>query len=433
MTLGDTDADTTTTDGVSVLNDKLNAMGFVDITQTFDKTVFSTATAAAVRELQDTAGLSVTGTVNSATWDALFDVSATGSSLSDAYIEPLVQDPEVRQFDRTSNGSIAGLNDSYVPTRKRVDRHIDFGPSTTKAQGTVYARGQYVQAQDSKNWTGTITLNGLSGFVGEWAAGSAPTGADVMPMRDIRPGMNAWLPLFDGGTLVHISGVRVDPEGQRVTLTVDTRARDLLEVSAIIARNAEGRRNVRREWLSTNRPQRASGNMVERDELFGWLAQDVELQGDTWNIVDFPAGQSGTVNAVDIRVRNDKAQFSVAFCSRAITAKRLNRVVGNPLGTSAESVWETNNKAADWLRDKTILYAVGDGTQPAGYFPRRHRDDNGDVTDAPITGDFYDAGSPWSYEALVDHPAFIRLAIYPDRDCTLKRGQILYAQVDDVA
>jgi hypothetical protein len=435
MTVGDTDATTTTGDGVTVLQHKLAEMGYLAVTQTLDYTTYTSATAYAVKKVQDDADLTQSGNVNAATWDALFDVSVTGYSLTDARVFPILQDPRVRQFNYTSNGSISGLNTAYDASVKPVERFINFGDGVTKAQAVAWCRGEMARLS-GKNWSGTITLNGFSGFVGEWAAGSSPTGADIMSQRDIRPGMNAWLPQFDGGTLVHISGVQIDRDSQRVTLTVDTLARDFLELAAINARNKEAQRHIRREWFASNRAAKASGAMVVRDELFGLLDRDVALQGDKWNVIPVVVGQQGQVNRVRIRLVNNKAKFSAAVLSKPMTpdgkpgvSKRLMRRVGNPLTTAAESVWEQES-LQDWFDDDVVLWDAGDGNQPCGYSPRRHRDDNGDVTSAPITGRLDDAQS-WSYICAAGTHVLVFLAIYPDRDCTLKRGQILYAQLDD--
>lgn len=431
MSVGDTDADTTTGDGVTVLNDKLVAMSFLKVTQTFVFNTFTSRTATAVKVLQDRAGLTVNGVVNLATWNALFDVSRTGSSVSEARIDPLVQASAVRAFDYTANGSLAGLNPGFDPHALRKDRNIDFGPGVTKDQMIDWCRGQQLRSL-GKQWSGEIELAaGFGGFAGEWNPGDSPTGDDIMSQLDIVPGMNAWLPLFDGGILVHVSGARPNRQERTVTLTVDTEARDLLEVFAINERNREAQRHVHREWYAENRASKPTGNMVSSDENFGWLAQNVRLSGGQWNIIDVPAGQSGQVNAVDIRLVNSKAKCAIAFVSRDLTEKTLHNVIGDPLVVNAESVWETNKRAAAWIRNKVILYAVGDGKNPAGYFPRRHRNDDNEVTDAPITGEHYDAMT-WPYIALPSKPAYIRLAIWPDRDCTLKRGKIIYAQLDDV-
>ena len=440
MTVGDTDADTTTGDGVTVLQDKLAKMGYLSITQGFDYTTYTAATAAAVKELQDDGGLSKTGTVNSATWDALFDVSVTGYSLTDSHVQPLVQDPRVRRYNYTANGSISGLNPLYDASVKPIERFVNFGEGVTKAQAVAWCRGQ-ANRLAGKNWTGTITLNGgFGGFIGAQDPADHETlNASpelIMSQLDIRPGMNAWLPLFDGGTLVHISGAQIDRAARRVTLTVDTLARDLLEVAAINSRDKEASRHIRREYYASNRPVKPSGAMVVRDELFGLRDRDFAMQGGQWNVVPVIVGQQGQVNRTRIRLVDDKAEFAAMVLSKPMTrdgkqgvSARLRRKIGNPLVDSAES-WLEKEALQDWFEDDTILWAVGDGRQPAGYSPRRKRNDDGDATGAPITGRLDDFEN-WSYICAAGSHVLIYLAIYPDRDCTLKKGQILWPQLDD--
>lgn len=434
MTVGTLDGDTTTGSGVTVLHEKLVSMGYMGSPASYP--AYTSATAAAVRELQDDAGLTKTGDVNSATWDALFDISVTGYSVADAHVAPLLQDPRVRELNRSANGSVIGRNPLYDATVKPVERFIDFGPGVTKAQAIAWCRGEYARLS-AKNWFGEVTLNGgFGGFIGEWAPGSAPTDADIMSQLDIRPGMNAWLPMFDGGTLVHIAGVSVDRRSRRVTLTVDTLARDLLDVHALNERKKEASRSIRREFFAANRPTKASGNMVTCDELFGILDRNIDLVANEWNVFPVIAGQQGQVNRVKIRLTNDQAEFAVAVLSKPMTregrvgvSKRLRNKVGNPLTMSDESVWESES-LQDWFENDTILYAVGDGKQPCGYAPRRRLNDALNATGAPITGR-HDDRATWPYICAAGTAVLVYVAIYPDRACTVKKGQILWPQLDD--
>jgi hypothetical protein len=87
----------------------------------------------------------------------------------------------------------------------------------------------------------------------------------------------------------------------------------------------------------------------------------------------------------------------------------------------------------DWYDDRVILLAEGWGKQPCGYGPsRRKYDDAGNRTSAAITGRQL-SDENFSYICAAGEYVVIYLAIYPDRDCTLKRGQILWAQLDDAA
>jgi hypothetical protein len=177
--------------------------------------------------------------------------------------------------------------------------------------------------------------------------------------------------------------------------------------------------------------------MVVRDELFGILDRSVDLVANQWNVVPMVVGQQGQVNRTRIRLTDDKAEFAVAVLSKPMTrdgrpgvSARLRRKFGNPLTDSAES-WLEKESLQDWFDDDVILYAVGDGRQPAGYSPRRKLNDDGEATGAPITGRLDDA-SNWSYICAAGTHVLVYLAIYPDRDCVLRKGQILWAQLDDV-
>lgn len=435
MTIGTTDADTTSGSGVFALIEKLNAMGYRDYRIPWSDT-YDSVVAAAVKRLQADAGLSQTGTMTTAAWDALFDLSVTGYSFTDTTIFPILQESAVRQYNYTSNGSIVSKNTVYDPRVLRVDRFIDFGPGVEKSTGIEWAFGAYSR-QAAKNWAGTIRLNGSGAFTGEHDGDDAESldASDLMPYRDIRPGMNAWLPLFDGGTLVHISGVQVDADG--ATLTVDTQARDLMELSQVIARDRDASRNIRREWQSANRQGRASGNLITWDEFGGRLAQDVELEGGKWNVVPVVVGQHGQVNRTDIRVTGDligddsETGFCMAVFSRNVTPAYLNRRVGNPfpVNSDGESVWERDS-LVDLYDDGILLYSAGTTDQPCGYWPRKHKGPAGGVTAADVTGRWRD-DSPWPYICAPGTAVLVFVAIYPAADGVLKRGRLFFKQEDD--
>lgn len=429
--IGTTNADTIDGSGIETLYTKLIQMGYLPFS--FHPTdTYNTALSNGVKALQADAGMTQNGIMSVTAWDRLFDNDVTGYSINGAHIAPLASDPRVEKYLYTSNGSVAGRNPDYDPTVLRVERTIDFGSGITRAAMISYARGIIARSATYKNLAGTLRLNNDGGFWGEHTTDverAALTSADIAAPRDIRPGMNVWVPDFDGGTLFHIAGCDVDADG--VTLTIDTQARDLVEVSAILARDADSRRDVRREWMAQNQNKKPSSAMVACDESFGWIDRKVSLEGGKWNIVPVIAGQHGQVNRVDIRLINDEAEFAVAAFSKEMTRKRLNRKIGDPLVVADESVWETSD-IQDWFDDRKILYAIGDGKQPCGYGKRRKLNDAGSATGAPLTGRLID-DSPWAYIAAAHTAVIVYVAIYPDRDCVLKKGRILYPQLDDAA
>lgn len=434
LSLGDTGED------VSTLNHKLAGLFLLDRgDDDFAYLVFGDSTEDAIREIQERRRLTVNGVVNSDTWDAVFDIGVTGGGLGEARIDPLVQAPEVRKFDYTSDGSIAGRNDEWDFHVLEVDRNTDHGVGTYKRM-VAHTRGEYAKIRGGKNWVGDIELNGgFGGFAGDWGPEdyeflNGPGGVPyIMSQRDIRPGMNAKLPMIDGGILVHVSGARPSPQSRTTTLTVDTKARDLLTIEAIKARNAESRRSPRREFYSENRAGKASGIMVARDQWFGQLPQNIAIEGGKWNKIKMVMGQHGSVNQTIIETFGDPAQFYVAVFSVPMTPKRLHRQIPDPAEIPGDVAWYETPWASKMRKQHKMLFAAGTAEEPCGYEPRRRVNPRtGEVTDAPITGEFLDVGSPWTYFQSWDAQAVVWVMIYPDRDTTVRAGQMFWAQEDDV-
>ena len=445
--IGTTDADTIGGDGINTLQWKLHAAGYLNYRDTMaTDVVYTDEVGAAVRRMRDDVNLPAGTTMTPAAWDALFDVTRTGYRLIEARVMPLVADKRTQRWLYTADGSLAGHNPDYDPTILEVHRTNDFGDNVTKQRATDYDRGVYSRRTDS-NWAGTITLSlGMGGYAGEWGPADVDylndptTGpAHIMPQRDIRPGMNVWLPLFDGGTLLHIAQVAVSADS--VTLSVDTQARDALTLDQVIARNADSRRSARREFRSGFRKQPAT--RATWDEFGGVLAGDVDCPGGQWTVVPVPMGRAGQVNRTDLQVLA-ATEFCMAVFSEQMTPHRLTRRIGDPFPVNSddETVWESNSVAQDWADDGTLLYAAGNENQPCGYGARKHKNAAGHVTAAPLTGRHYDTAT-WSYETPSDEMPVVWLAIYPRNDTTLKAprykkgkrraGQIFYKQDDDAS
>lgn len=430
--IGTTDADTDTGFGISVLVHKLTYLddGLANLT------TYTSAVARAVKRLQAAAGQSQTGTMTYDAWQALWNTDAVGFDTDGARIFPLYQHPSVNRYRYSASGDLVGRNPDYVEGTRRVDRSIDFG-LCERDVAARYARN-LVNSLSGNQWTGTITLNACSVFSGERTSSYANSVNadpqafvdDMMVARDIRPGMNAWLPLVAGGTLVHISGVDVDDNG--ATLTVDTQARNLLEVSQIIARRKESKRDLRREWMVSNMGTRPAGNMISRDRWFGRLTQKKALPGNTWTTFPLVVGQSGTVNFTRLEMVQD-VEFVVCVFVKKVTRKQLNNQIGNPFPVSedGESVWDQASTAA-FRASKILRYAAGDETNPCGYGARnKFRPDGETRTAAPLNGLHLDDGT-WSYLCEGDQDPVVWMGIYPLEDCTLKAGRLLWALEDDV-
>ena len=412
MFLGDTG------EGVRLLVGKLHASGYLRLTEVaggYDDDVMR-----AVMQLQDDAGLPETGEVNLATWRALYDLDVTGLSLEWANIQPAAQRSKTRKFNRSANGTILGFNDEYDPDVIVRHRTIDLGAGGTRKQAREYAK-TVLHDSDSPNWVGDIVFNTGALLAGEHAIGATVTAADVLDARLLRPGMNIWLPAFDGGTLVHVSACQVDGAGV-VTATVDTRFRDAMEVWEVIARNRESRNDPSRHRLRAFRASTiAKDSIGEWDEFGGFLGVDIQLERG-WTVFPVIAAMEGQIRDLHIKLKNP-GEFAVAVFGQDPDRGWLEQINPHPLTVTGTRVWE---KKADEFKKRLILFSAGTHEEPGGYFPGRKKwksvtgeevnpdyapgaDDNDTGTDdaetievttqesfGTVTGEFYDeAGFPY--------------------------------------
>jgi hypothetical protein len=240
--------------------------------------------------------------------------------------------------------------------------------------------------------------------------------------RGLKPGMNLRLPLFDGGTTVHVSGVSVGEDG-KVTATVDTRARDSMAVWEVIQRNRESRRDPARQWI---RDHRASGQIKDAidgwDEVGGLLGNKVTVPGHKWTVFEVVAGQEGTVQRLRLNT-NPNAEFVVGVFGRGgeNLAKRLTRIVGNPLTTEGKDQWSDESVRKKLDEANLMLYVAGSPDEPCGYFPRKKQGDH------PLTGKWDDAAG-FSYRTF-RYPV-LYVAVYADRDTEIPAGRVMWPQLE---
>lgn len=440
--IGTTDAQTDTKGGIFVMHRKLIGHGWMTRAEGHAGSPYDGDTADAVQVVQRLAGLPRTGVMDTATWRALFNVSITGRSIQGAQILPLAVLDGADRFIRTANGSPAAQNPQWDRSIVPVDITVDHG-NAWKSEAVKWSRRLLERIQHEKNWVGTLSLNGVDVFEGDVSA-DTPRG-DLVPMSRSRlaAGMNIKVAHFAGtSTLFHISGINVDGD-RNARLAIDTRARDLLTVGAIIARHKESRRNPAREFIREHRRGAAFDNMVIWNEVCGVLDMDMKLQGGHWNHVIIPAGQSGTIERVRVHLRDSRAKFVMGISAFSLSEKRMHHIAGDPfeagpahLDPQAEAF--APKWAQGWVQHRLknrhmFLYTVGSREQPCGYYPRIHTGADNKHTNAPITGDWEDdAGFAFRTFAFDQgrqktQSGVLHLWIYPDRDTHLQSGQILYA------
>ena len=410
LELGDTGED------VEVLQLKLRGMGYLDADDAAGG--FNAATVQAVKDLQDDAGLSQTGIVSEATWNALFNLADTGFSLKHARVHPLAQLSAVRLHNLTSNGSVIGWNDNYDPTRIEVDRTVDFGVMRKK-RARRWSQGELSRVQSGKNWAGTLTMT-TDAFAGDYDHGGLSPAA--LSRLDLDAGMNIKVRDFDGDTLFHVSAITVTgtAQGFEARLAVDTKARDALTLAQIVERNRATRTWPARSWLNERRRTGANQQAIQWTEIGGLLDTKVVCSPNTWNVFPVVVGQSGSVAAIRVKVEDSACEFVVG-----ITAKRTSRAwwvdkVGNPFSGNR---WESEKVRAQIEDTRILLAAFGDNDQPGGYYPGRKTGDDGEATGDSLTGVLLD-GAGFDYWTF-DQPV-LWVAVYPKELCVIKPQQILW-------
>lgn len=374
MTVGYTDAQSSTGDGVSVWQRKVNR----PVTG-----VLSQQDRVEWRRVQRSAGIQVDNFLGPQTWAATFGTGSNTGSLDGAFIAPLVYLPEVEPFLYSPDGDILGANPEYDSGQIRVEQKYDFGQGVSKTEGTRSAAE--ILARDSK-----------PGLLGNITFTADPYQISKYQIREGMNGLVRGVPEAGGARDVKLHVSAVSYREDSVTVTVDEKARDYPTVEAVLDRERNATdpaqaiiKRLSRAKVGSDRPAfdaESPAGQVPRHAVFRGL----------WTVLRIPFGSYGTVARTEYKI--DDSPFSLAVFAKPITASQLLSLVGNPL-TASENPWDVN---ADALRDAGLLQAWGWARQPAGYFPMSYSTPMGEEQ-APVTGrleddgewEFYSESSPW--------------------------------------
>lgn len=119
-------------------------------------------------------------------------------------------------------------NPLYHPTKMMRESYIQFGTGFAQTDATSSAE-QMIARDSDPGWSGTITLSvDPSETLSRWQIFAG------MTMR-----LLGFMGSGAGGWAFHIASVEADPNSGTVTLTVDTRYRDLLTLNEAIARTRD--------------------------------------------------------------------------------------------------------------------------------------------------------------------------------------------------
>lgn len=273
----------------------------------------------------------------------------------------LAEDPRVRKWDRTANGSKYQANPLYDPDVRPVDEFIDVG-QFGKGKTHDFAQSRLAPAEGI--WTGTLTFR--SGLIaGEFGPEDILTADDVMDRRDLVPNMRLSLPHFAGGIVVFVNGVEHGPEES--IAAVSTLPQTTMETWTAIERALEAKSKPGNTWSGHVRSSQVRNDEAkEWDTSSGWLGHYVELNADAWTEVKIPAGQSGIVQRIKT-VLDQPAEHALILSQKPLSLAALNTktAVSNPLTAPAGRPWYEIH--ADWFERRGVLAAWGTSRNPCGY------------------------------------------------------------------
>lgn len=343
---------------------------------------------------QITTGLPATGDVDQDTWDAAFFNGPDPTGIyALARVEPLVRDPATQVELYDIYGTFIGPNPDYDADVIQVHHYVNFG-QVGKAQGVIAANAMLARDQEP-GYLGRITLNAdpEEGSRFEIRAG------DNIKLRDFR-GTN-----HTTGTLFHISEVTVDYQSGQVSLSVDTKARDLLTLSAIWERErnvtaiSRDPRDLKNRPVSTLPSDRPNWDC----ESGSGVIPKTTLTAGAWTVFRVAIGGTGNIQGV-LAQTAIPAAFSLVLFDRLITPQELDSVEdGNP-------THENYFSAENWDENSGLINGWGEGTQMAGYYPGKQS--LGD----PKTGKLFEYVASY-FEPKT--PPWIWVAIWCDTSTTI--------------
>ncbi len=384
------------------INDRLRELGYKKVPS---GDTWNTETTAAIEHWQRAQGETVTGVVKGQTWTSMF-YRGDPDDLKNAFYAPLGSMSYAEPYLYDSTGKRTGKNPDYNPDRLRVERFHSYGEGASKAKAKTWAEAE-LERDRIAGWTDTITLK------------TDPVEASKFK---ILAGDNIQVRNWQGqgNKLFHVVEVSAQPAENQVTLTVDTRSRDMLTLDAIKERNRSAKNPARRPGLS-RRNELQAGRPTMDAELVGHV--NAACEAEKWSICRVPLGTEGDI-VKTVFTADEATPFVVAFFNSKITPKQLVENVGDPFTEVSEGVNPFPGEAdtADWLEAHGLIEVLGGPGQRAGFYPKQETDEG-----ATPTGKHKDTSILLNYTSA--NPPFIWVAIYAE-DPAMITGRLYLAPED---
>ena len=316
----------------------------------------------------------------------------------------------MRPLRYAADGTTLGPNPDYDPSVMRRERYVAFGQGVSKAQATRWAYARLARDAVTPNVHGTVTLS------------ADPVQGHRMM---IRAGQNLRLRGYggvDAGLRMHVVEVSREPDAT-VRLTVDARARDILELDAIMARRRDAVDPAQTILDARDGSADADASPWYSEPPAGVVPRTA-LYGGLWSVLGIPMGGWGTVVRTVLRTQSPAAPFAAIVFGRPVSSAFVLSKVGNPLAADA-SGWGRIAARVDALEDAGMLVAWGQEGQAMGYTPGQTSPSGGSGT---LTGRF-DEKATWDFATVND--GLVYLAVYAASSTFLTGHMFVNIPVDD--
>ena len=364
LSLGSKDSSTTSGDGVTTVQRRLNQVGG----RTLVSGTYDAKTVLAVKNYQTRMGLTIDGLVGAQTWTSLFGIGRNSAAWDASYYAPFASLTEVEPYLFYGDGSTisgdAGINNNYNKSRLRNEIHLTFQEGTSKSDAFKVANA-ILNRDSTPYWQGTIIFNVDPEEGSRWK---------------IVSGQNIKVKSLQGiDQLFHITSVHKDPENLTVELTVDAGARDYMTLDAIAQRKRDAWTPAKRSTVRYKETAMAASQPIIDSELSGWIPKHTCQKG-MWTVIQIPLSSIGTLIGIELdaySLPNSNSSHSLtafiqAYFAGPITPAQLNTLIGDP------TIYRSDNTTAPFTGPATVtaqlaslgwIDTLGMPTQKAGYYP----------------------------------------------------------------
>jgi hypothetical protein len=323
-----------------------------------------------------------------------FEFDIDDLSLMDApHRYPLVFDPKVDDGSLNPTGIPAV---EYNPLVERIDVEINYPPNVTKAAAIIDA-GRSLFRDENTGAMGTVTLRT------DPAEGSRfliPVGTNLS-YRNFRGG--DYITDFEP-FLFRIAAIRVDLPNGEVQLTVDSRQRDAMTLSSIIARDRDASVDPAKRPGNVNRRSRQEPDIaVEFDgEAGGHIIAAHSLTGGSWKVFPRPLSQINRIVKIDYTCTE---RFALVLFGAPVDETFCFTYIGNPL--AMEDPLAPN---IETLEAAGLIEGWGRLDDACGYFPSQ------ESAGASFTGRFVDTNTI-EYNSV--RGSWVWVCEYAENDATI--------------